>query len=59
MGVLKARSTRGRRLQRFLSAGGVRFFEPAEVTSLLDHASFDPDPLRTHGLIFFAGATRR
>ena len=59
MGVLKALSTRGRRLQRFLSTGGVRFFEPAEVTSFLDHAGFDPDPLRTQGTVFFAGATRR
>jgi SAM-dependent methyltransferase len=59
MGVLKARSTRGGRLQRFLSLGGVRFFQPAEVTSLLDHTGFDPDPLRTHGVVFFAGATRR
>ncbi len=59
MGVLKARSTRGRRLQRFLSAGGVRFFQPAEVTSLLEHPGFDPDLLRPYGVIFFAGATRR
>jgi ubiquinone/menaquinone biosynthesis C-methylase UbiE len=59
MGILRARSTRGRRLQRFLSLGGVRFFDPDELRSLLDHTGFDPDQLRTHGLIFFAGATRR
>jgi SAM-dependent methyltransferase len=59
MGVLRAKTLRGRRLQRFLSVGGVRFFEPEEVTSLLEHAGFDPDPLETHNLIFFAGATRR
>ena len=59
MGVLKARSTWGRRLQRFLSAGGVRFFQPAEVTSLLEYADFALDLLRTYGVIFFAGATRR
>jgi ubiquinone/menaquinone biosynthesis C-methylase UbiE len=59
MGLLEAGSTWGRRLQRFLSIGGVRFFEPAEVTSLLDHAGFDPDPLRARGVVFFAGATRR
>jgi SAM-dependent methyltransferase len=59
MGVLKASSTRGRRLQRFLSTGGVRFFDPEEVTSLLDHAGLDPDPLETKGAVFFAGATRR
>ncbi len=59
MGILRARSSRGRRLQRFLSVGGVRFFDPDELGSLLEHAGLDPDPLRTHGLIFFAGATRR
>jgi hypothetical protein len=59
MGILRARTPRGRRLQRFVSTGGIRFFEPDELRSLLDHAGFDPDPLRRHGLIFFAGATRR
>ena len=59
MGILRARSLRGRRLQRFLSIGGVRFFEPDELRSLLDHAGLDADPLRRHGPIFFAGATRR
>jgi SAM-dependent methyltransferase len=59
MGILRARTSRGRRLQRFLSTGGLRFFEPDELRSMLDHAGFDPDPLRRHGPIFFAGATRR
>jgi 2-polyprenyl-6-hydroxyphenyl methylase/3-demethylubiquinone-9 3-methyltransferase len=59
MGILLARSLRGRRLQRFLSIGGVKFFDPDELRSLFDHAGFDSDQLRTHGLIFFAGATRR
>ena len=59
MGLLRAATPRGRRLQRFLSTGGIRFFAPEEVTSLLDHAGFDPDPLRVHGVVFFAGATRR
>jgi SAM-dependent methyltransferase len=59
MGLLKASSARGRFLQRFLSTGGVRFFEPEGVTSLLDHAGFDPDPVEIRGLAFFAGATRR
>ena len=59
MGILRARSSRGRRLQRFLSIGGVRFFDPDELRSLLDHAGFEPDPLQIYGLIFFAGATRR
>jgi SAM-dependent methyltransferase len=59
MGILKAKSSHGQRLQRFLSTGGVRFFEAKEVGSLLDHAGFEPDPLRTYGAVFFAGATRR
>ena len=59
MGILKARTLRGRRLQRFLSTGGLRFFEPDELASMLDHAGFDPDPLRANGAVFFAGATRR
>jgi 2-polyprenyl-6-hydroxyphenyl methylase/3-demethylubiquinone-9 3-methyltransferase len=59
MGISKAQTSRGRRLERFLSMGGIRFFEPEEVRSMLDHAGFDPDPLKIHGLIFFAGATRR
>jgi SAM-dependent methyltransferase len=59
MGILKAQTSRGRGLQRFLSTGGVRFFEPEEVLSLLDHAGLEPDPLQSHNVIFFAGATRR
>jgi SAM-dependent methyltransferase len=59
MGILKARTQRGRRLQRLLSTGGIRFFDPDELRSLLDHAGFDPDPLRTNGPVFFAGATSR
>lgn len=59
MGLLSAATPRGRRLQSFLSTGGLRFFEPQRVTSLLDHAGFDPDPLETHNVVFFAGATRR
>jgi SAM-dependent methyltransferase len=59
MGILKAQTPRGRRLQRFLSTGGVRFFEPEEVLSLLDHAGLESEPLRTYGVVFFAGATRR
>jgi SAM-dependent methyltransferase len=59
MGILKAKTSRGRRLQRLLSTGGVRFFEPEEVGSLLDHAGFESDPLQTYNVVFFAGATRR
>jgi SAM-dependent methyltransferase len=59
MGILRAQTRRGRRLQRLLSTGGIRFFDPDELRSLLDHAGFDPDPLRTNGPVFFAGATSR
>ena len=59
MGILRANSSRGRRLQSFLATGGIRFFQPEELQSLLDHAGFEPDPLRTYGPVFFAGATRR
>jgi SAM-dependent methyltransferase len=59
MGILNATTPRGRHLQRFLGTGGIRFFEPAQLASLLDHAGFNPDPLQVHGAVFFAGATRR
>ncbi len=59
MGILRARTPNGRRLQRFLSAGGIRFFTPEALTELLDGAGFIPDPLTTHGAVFFAAATRR
>ena len=59
MGILRAKSTRGRRLQRFLSTGGIRFFEEDELGSMLDHAGFEPGPLVTHGPVFFVSATRR
>jgi len=59
MGILRASTRRGRRLQRFLSTGGIRFFDPDELSSILDHAGFEPDPLWTNGPVFFAGATSR
>ena len=59
MGILRARTARGLRLQRFFSVGGARFFDPDELKSLFDHAGFEADSLRTHGLVFFLGATRR
>jgi SAM-dependent methyltransferase len=59
MGILLAATPRGRRLQRLLSTGGIRFFHPDELQSILGHAGFEPDPLKTYGPIFFAGATRR
>ncbi len=58
MGILQARTANGRRLQRLLSTGGIRSFNPDELTGLLDAAGFDPDPLTTHGAVFFAAATR-
>src|SRR5918995_577868 len=59
MGILRAGTPRGRRLQRFLSTGGIRFFEPDELQSLLDYAGFEPDPPQAYGPVFFSGATRR
>nr|MBA2782982.1 methyltransferase domain-containing protein [Rubrobacteraceae bacterium] len=59
MGILRAGTPRGRRLQRLLSTGGIRFFDPDELHSFLDHAGFEPDPPQTYGPVFFAGATRR
>lgn len=58
MGILSARTTGGRRLQRFLSTGGIQFFSPDELYSRLSHAGFQPDPIETYGAVFFAGATR-
>ena len=59
MGILLATTPRGRRLQRLLSTGGIQFFHPDELQSILGHAGFEPDPLKTYGPVFFAGATRR
>lgn len=59
MGILQARTPNGRRLQRLLSTGGIRFFAPDEVGKMLDAAGFEPDPLQTYGAVFFAAATRR
>jgi SAM-dependent methyltransferase len=59
MGILRAGTPSGRRLQRLLSTGGIRFFDPDELQSLLDHAGFAPDPPQTYGPVFFSGATRR
>jgi SAM-dependent methyltransferase len=59
MGILRARTQNGRLLQRFLSAGGIRFFVPEDLERMLDDAGFDPDPIKTHGAVFFAAGTRR
>ena len=59
MGILKARTPDGRLLQRFLSTGGIRFFAPEEVQGMLGAAGFDPDPITTHGAVFFAAGARR
>lgn len=59
MGILKATTKNGLRLQRLLSTGGINFFAPEEVTSLLSHSGFSPDGIETFGSVFFIGATRR
>ncbi len=59
MGILRAGTPNGRLLQRFLSTGGIRFFALEELQGMLDAAGFDPDPVTTHGAVFFAAATRR
>ena len=59
MGILKAQTQNGRLLQRFLSTGGIRFFAAEETKAMLDAAGFEPDPLTTHGAVFFAAGTRR
>lgn len=58
MGILKAQTTKGKRLQSFLSTGGIQFFAPGDLESLLSNAGFQLDPLETYGAVFFAGATR-
>ena len=59
MGILKAESTSGGYFQRFLTTGGVQFFAPEEVQSLLKEAGLEPDDLLSRGPVFFASATRR
>lgn len=59
MGILQARTPNGRRLQRFLSTGGIQFFAPDDLTNLLEGTGFEADPLTVHGSVFFAAATRR
>ena len=59
MGILQAQTPSGRRLQRFLSTGGIRFFTPEDLETLLEAAGFQPDPLVTHGAVFFAAGTSR
>ena len=58
MGILKAETTSGNYLQRFLSTGGVQFFVPDKVQDLLSGAGLEPDPILSRGPIFFASATR-
>lgn len=58
MGILAAETRRGGYLQRFLTTGGVQFFVPEEVRSLLTEAGLEPDQLISRGPVFFASATR-
>ncbi|MBA2693868.1 MAG: methyltransferase domain-containing protein [Rubrobacter sp.] len=59
MGILRAKTKNGLRLQKLTSAGGVRFFEEDEIRSLLSHAGFETDGFRAFGSVFFAGGVRR
>jgi SAM-dependent methyltransferase len=59
MGILRAKTKNGLRLQKLLSTGGVRFFEEDEVRSMLSHSGFETTGFETFGSVFFAGATRR
>ncbi|MBA2376839.1 MAG: methyltransferase domain-containing protein [Rubrobacter sp.] len=59
MGILRARTKNGLRLQKLLSMGGVRFFEEDEIRSMLARSGFDSDVFRTFGSVFFAGAASR
>lgn len=59
MGILKASTPRGLNLQRLLYPGGVRFFTPEKVETLLDDTGFEVESLDTHGAVFFAAAQRR
>src|ERR671920_172054 len=55
MGIPRASTPLGGRLQRVLSTGGIRFFDLDELQSMLDHAGFEPDPPQTYGPVFFSG----
>lgn len=59
MGIGPAETENGRRLQRFLSTGGINFFEPQKITSMLDHAGFRADQPVWFGPVFFVGASVR
>jgi SAM-dependent methyltransferase len=58
MGILAATTPKGRRLQRFLSTGGIQFFRKDQLASLLSHAGLEPGPIEAHGCVFFVAARR-
>lgn len=58
MGILKARTPGGKRLQRFLSTGGIKFYSADEMQNLLVHTGFEPDPPQVFGSVFFVAAAR-
>jgi SAM-dependent methyltransferase len=58
MGILAATTPGGRRLQRVLATGGLRFFHPEQLQSLLSHAGLEPDRVERQGSVFFVAATR-
>lgn len=57
MGILKAQSPGGKRLQRFLSTGGIRFYSAGEMENLLEETGFEPEQTQTFGAVFFVAAT--
>ena len=58
MGILEAQTPNGKRLQRHLSTGGIKFFSPPEMERLLYTTGFEPDPPQTFGAVFFVAATK-
>lgn len=58
MGILEAETKSGSYLQRFLTTGGVQFFTPEKVQSLLKEAGLEPGQLISRGPVFFVSATR-
>lgn len=58
MGILRASTMNGLRLQRLFSAGGAKFFDTDELRGMLSHSGFEPGEISTFGSVFFVGASR-
>ncbi len=56
MGILRAKTRNGLRLQKFLSTGGARFFDEDELGSMAYHAGFSLGEIQAFGPVFFASA---